>query len=460
MTGKNRLSPGIPTSQHDQMTRYDGGMNVAFCLQMLGKPGAEVRETTARMLALVKLEELANRKTAKLSGGQQERVARALAPQPRVLLLDEPLSPLDLKLRKEIQIELKRLQTETGITATDTDYDSNEAASAKIEAGGHGFDPVVPSGNHVKIFPDKGLAVPLDLARLPSHANIAPEWRDVVWDPGRTNSIPWQWGTVGVAVDTAIYSGEINTSAVRLEVPDESKGRISLVPEMPETVTLATLNYGGEPFSEDLEVLKKVRDGLLAAKPNWIAMDLGATEKTSNKDRAASASWNGSTMRIRQNLPTVAYGYPRKSYTLWLDGRNATEGRGEPGRGLCLHGLHPEARERGADLELCPLCKRCCGIRGLHGRRNGHCARGCDPGRAQGQRRHLAGLRRKGAGMHDRNLGRTAKMIGLEQSAGAKQPRHRPLAEPARSPRPKCALPYPRVVPKRARHAGMVSNQA
>ena len=103
--------------------------NVAFGLQMLGKPKAEVKATTERMLGLVKLEELAGRKVAQLSGGQQQRVAlaRALAPQPKVLLLDEPLSALDLQLRKEMQIELKRLQTETGITFIFVTHDQEEA---------------------------------------------------------------------------------------------------------------------------------------------------------------------------------------------------------------------------------------------------------------------------------------------------------------------------------------------
>jgi spermidine/putrescine transport system ATP-binding protein len=81
------------------------------------------------MLKLVKMEPMANRKTSQISGGQQQRVAlaRALAPQPKVLLLDEPLSALDYKLRKEMQIELKRLQAETGITFIFVTHDQEEA---------------------------------------------------------------------------------------------------------------------------------------------------------------------------------------------------------------------------------------------------------------------------------------------------------------------------------------------
>ncbi|MDM7932000.1 ABC transporter ATP-binding protein [Tabrizicola sp.] len=111
--------------------------NVAFGLEMLGKPAAEVRATTERMLALVKLEALAGRKTSQLSGGQQQRVAlaRALAPQPKVLLLDEPLSALDLKLRKEMQIELKRLQLETGITFVFVTHDQEEALTMSDRIG-------------------------------------------------------------------------------------------------------------------------------------------------------------------------------------------------------------------------------------------------------------------------------------------------------------------------------------
>ena len=103
--------------------------NIGFGLEMLGKPKAEIKARVAEMLKLVKMEALSGRRTSQISGGQQQRVAlaRALAPQPKVLLLDEPLSALDYKLRKEMQIELKRLQNETGITFIFVTHDQEEA---------------------------------------------------------------------------------------------------------------------------------------------------------------------------------------------------------------------------------------------------------------------------------------------------------------------------------------------
>ncbi len=103
--------------------------NISFGLEMLGRPKTEIEARVSEMLKLVRMEELRNRRTSQISGGQQQRVAlaRALAPQPKVLLLDEPLSALDYKLRKDMQIELKRLQHETGITFIFVTHDQEEA---------------------------------------------------------------------------------------------------------------------------------------------------------------------------------------------------------------------------------------------------------------------------------------------------------------------------------------------
>ncbi|MGB3312926.1 MAG: ABC transporter ATP-binding protein [Albidovulum sp.] len=103
--------------------------NIGFGLEMLGKPKPEIAATVAEMLDLVRMTPMADRRTGQISGGQQQRVAlaRALAPKPKVLLLDEPLSALDFKLRKDMQIELKRLQAETGITFIFVTHDQEEA---------------------------------------------------------------------------------------------------------------------------------------------------------------------------------------------------------------------------------------------------------------------------------------------------------------------------------------------
>jgi spermidine/putrescine transport system substrate-binding protein len=214
---------------------------------------------------------------------------------------------------------LAKFEKETGIKVTVTDYDSNDAALAKVEAGGSGFDLVVPSANYVPIWVEKGLIVPLDDSKLPHKGNIAPEWVDVPWDKGRTHTIPWQWGSTGIAVNTKVYGGDINTSAVFLNVPDELKGKINVVPEMNDVVNLALWYVGGEPCTEDTAVLKKARDALLAAKPDWLSMDYGATEKLTNNDWAASVNWNGSSMRVRLANPDVKYGYPKEGYPLFMD---------------------------------------------------------------------------------------------------------------------------------------------
>jgi putative spermidine/putrescine transport system ATP-binding protein len=105
--------------------------NVAYGLRVRGVGTAERRKRALEMLGLVQLGELADRKPNQLSGGQRQRVAlaRALINQPKVLLLDEPLGALDLKLREEMQAELKGLQQRIGITFVFVTHDQGEALS-------------------------------------------------------------------------------------------------------------------------------------------------------------------------------------------------------------------------------------------------------------------------------------------------------------------------------------------
>ncbi|HSC91577.1 MAG TPA: ABC transporter ATP-binding protein, partial [Gaiellaceae bacterium] len=103
--------------------------NVAFGLERKGVPKTERKGRVAEMLELVGLSGFGQRKPKQLSGGQQQRVAlgRALVNHPKVLLLDEPLGALDLKLRKQMQLELKRIQHDMGITFVHVTHDQEEA---------------------------------------------------------------------------------------------------------------------------------------------------------------------------------------------------------------------------------------------------------------------------------------------------------------------------------------------
>lgn len=103
--------------------------NIAFGLKLKKLPKAEIKAKVEEMLKLVALSGFENRSVDSLSGGQQQRVAiaRALVNKPEILLLDEPLGALDLKLRKEMQIELKKIQKEVGITFVFVTHDQEEA---------------------------------------------------------------------------------------------------------------------------------------------------------------------------------------------------------------------------------------------------------------------------------------------------------------------------------------------
>ena len=246
--------------------------NIAFGLEMLGKPKDEVRKTVDDMLRLVRMEALSARRTSEISGGQQQRVAlaRALAPHPEVLLLDEPLSALDLKLRKEMQIELKRLQNETGITFIFVTHDQEEALTMSdrvavmnagkilqigspqeiyqrpaerfvanfigesnfLDATLSGRTARLKAGGAYEVDPPKGVFDgTVSVLVRPEHASVR------VGEP-KANEI-------AATVETVVYSGEATTLHLRLGTDEVLKARLPNNPggeALPEKGTAAAVS--------------------------------------------------------------------------------------------------------------------------------------------------------------------------------------------------------------------------
>ena len=137
--------------------------NIAFGLRLQKKSDKEIKETVTEMLALVNLKGFERRNISSLSGGQQQRVAiaRALAVKPKILLLDEPLGALDLKLRKDMQVELKNIQKRLGITFIYVTHDQEEALSMS-------YTIVVMNGGKIQ-----QIGTPLDIYNEPKNAFVA-----------------------------------------------------------------------------------------------------------------------------------------------------------------------------------------------------------------------------------------------------------------------------------------------
>ncbi len=232
--------------------------NIAFGLEMLGKPKFEITSTVEEMLRLVQMQELRDRRTSEISGGQQQRVAlaRALAPHPEVLLLDEPLSALDLKLRKEMQIELKRLQSETGITFVFVTHDQEEAltmsnrvavmnAGEILQVGSPREVYERPSQRFVANFVGESNFLDAELSagqvRLAGGGQFAVSAPDGVSDgnvnvlvrpehisvrSGKANE-----GELPATIETVVYSGEATTVHLRLSNGETLKSRMANSPQ-------------------------------------------------------------------------------------------------------------------------------------------------------------------------------------------------------------------------------------
>jgi len=169
--------------------------NVCYGLELRGLPRAECDRQARQALSLVRMEELADRRPTQLSGGEQQRVAlaRALAVRPSVLLLDEPLSNLDAKLRLEMRQELRRIQAVTGVTTIYVTHDQKEALSMAHRTA------VMVAGRVVQI------GTPMEVYRRPASRFVAEFMGQSNLIPGRVTAV----GELGAPARISTSLGEL-----------------------------------------------------------------------------------------------------------------------------------------------------------------------------------------------------------------------------------------------------------
>jgi spermidine/putrescine transport system substrate-binding protein len=214
---------------------------------------------------------------------------------------------------------IKKFEEKFDVKVTITDYDSNDTAIAKVRQGGHGFDVAMPSQSYIPIWIQEGLLLETNPGGMENAKNISPEFANPDFDPGRKYSVPWAWGTVGVSVNTSVLKDPVESWSLIFDPPEELKGKINIVPEMNDVIHAAIKFHGGKVCDHDKDLMVKVRDTLVAAKPSWVAMEYSTIAKMTAGDYAATSDWNGSAMRQRLANPAIKYILPKEGFQIWSD---------------------------------------------------------------------------------------------------------------------------------------------
>lgn len=216
---------------------------------------------------------------------------------------------------------LDKFAEEHDVEVTMDTFDSNEALLASLKAGAIGtYDVAVPGDYMVKIMTGEGLLDEIAEGELKNKGNIAPDWADPAFDPGRKHSIPYQWGSTSFMVNRDVYQGEINTTDIIFNPPEELKGKINVLDTPGETLTLASMHLGIPQCSTDREQLKALNELVQGAKADWASFNSDtAKEVLVSGDAAAGMIWNGFGAKAREEGANVEYAYPEQGLIVWMD---------------------------------------------------------------------------------------------------------------------------------------------
>ncbi|MCG7334222.1 ABC transporter substrate-binding protein [Sporosarcina sp. ACRSM] len=214
---------------------------------------------------------------------------------------------------------LKQFEQETGIKVIYETFDSNEGMMGKIEQGGTSYDISMPSEYMVEMMTEKDLLLPLDYSKIPNVKNIDPYFLDLPFDPGNEYSLPYFWGTVGIAFNPTLLDGQTFESWDKLWDPSLTQ-QVVLVDSARETIGMGLNSLGYSLNSTNLDELRQATDKLKKLSPNVKAV-IGdeVTQLMVNGEAAISLTWSGQAADMMYENEDIDYIVPEEGSNLWFD---------------------------------------------------------------------------------------------------------------------------------------------
>ena len=209
-------------------------------------------------------------------------------------------------------------EREFGVRVTYDTYESAEEMIAKLQAGATGYDVIVPTGYVVPVLVATGLVAPLHRKYLTNWGNLSPIFQDLPTDPGNVHTVPWQWGTSGIAYRRDRVTVPVDSWAVFFD--RSLSGKMTMMDDAREVIG-AMLRYRGHSLNSVVPAeLARARQDAIAAKPQLKAyISAPVKGQLVSGDVWLAQLWNGDTVQARAEEPNVAYALPKEGCTIWND---------------------------------------------------------------------------------------------------------------------------------------------
>ena len=209
-------------------------------------------------------------------------------------------------------------QKEFGVKVTYDTYESNEEMVAKLQAGATGYDIVVPSGYIIPVMVATDLITPINKKYITNFNNISPIFQNLPTDPGNKYTVPWQWGTTGIAYRHDKVKTPMDSWGVFL---DKQFGKKMTMMDDGREVIGAFLRYRGHSLNSTnpAELSKAKADAIAAKKQLKAYISAPVKAQLISGDVWISQLWNGDTTQAKAEQPNLTYVIPKEGCTIWGD---------------------------------------------------------------------------------------------------------------------------------------------